>query len=296
MKTTKNTNAWVRAALLTGAAAVPLGYWFYQQQNHLVTPEISVEAQGIPAAFDGLRIVQLTDLHGKVFGRNHSALLQAVKKLRPDLIAVTGDLIDRESQIPSLPALAKGLVSLAPTYFVTGNHEWKVNRVTECKQLLGHCGVRVLGGSYDLLTREGQAIGIAGLEDAGGLVDDLIPAQDLRQQIPADYVVLLTHRDTVEKYTHWNYDLILCGHGHGGIVRIPLVDRGVFSSENTLFPAYDGGLYPLETGGWCYVSRGLGSNTVPFHAYRLFNPPELPVLVLKAKGKKQEETMSTTRQ
>ena len=98
----------------------------------------------------------------------------------------------------------------------------------------------------------------------------------------ADYTILLFHRDTVFDYAGWGYDLVLCGHGHGGIFRIPLIDKGVLSTDRTFFPEIDGGLYGFADGGWCYVSRGLGSNTVPIRAFRLFNRPDLPVLVLTA--------------
>ena len=86
--------------------------------------------------------------------------------------------------------------------------------------------------------------------------------------------------DAVEEYGGWGYDLVFCGHGHGGIFRIPIVDKGLLSTDRTFFPEYDGGLYPLSGGGYCVVSRGLGSNTVPFRAFRLFNRPEVAVVTL----------------
>ena len=86
-------------------------------------------------------------------------------------------------------------------------------------------------------------------------------------------------------FYHWGYDLVLCGHGHGGIIRIPILDKGLLSSNRTLFPKYDGGVYTFDNGFVCCVSRGLGSNTVPIHAFRLFNRPDLPILVLQSEEK-----------
>ena len=84
----------------------------------------------------------------------------------------------------------------------------------------------------------------------------------------------------MEEYASWGYDLVLCGHGHGGIIRIPILDRGLISNDHTLLPKYDGGLYTI--GGFtCCVSRGLGSNTVPIPLFRLFNRPDLPIIVLR---------------
>lgn len=256
-----------------------LAAFFVWQQEGIQSHTVEVSAPELPAAFDGLRIVQLSDLHGKEFGAGNERLLEAVAALEPDLIAITGDLIDQESQLDMVPALAEGLAALAPTYYVTGNHEWAVRRVNELKDLLTGCGVRVLTNGYEIWEKDGATLAIAGVDDPNGPYDQKTGVE-LRQEIQADYVILLSHRDTVEEYADWGYDLVLCGHGHGGIFRIPLVDIGLLGTNRKLFPQYDGGLYQLEGGGFCYVSRGLGSNTVPFHAFRLFNRPDMPLIIL----------------
>lgn len=270
---------WVHRAAAAGAAAA-LGLWFLWQQNGLEVHREEVFSPRLPAAFDGLRIVHLSDLHGKQFGQNSERLLQAVAALEPDLIAITGDLIDREEQLDMAAPLAEGLAAIAPTYYVTGNHEWAARCVNDLEQLLTQCGVQVLRGSYQVWEKEGQTLAVVGVDDPNGPAEQ-ITGPELLEDISADYVLLLAHRDAVETYSQWGYDLVLCGHGHGGIFRIPLWDQGLLSSDNTLFPAYDGGLYPLESGGWCYVSRGLGSNTTPIRAFRLFNRPDLPLLILR---------------
>ena len=276
----------LRALLVVLAAAVLLGVWFVWQQESIVTETYEVSGEGLPAAFDGLRIVQISDLHGKQFGADNVRLLEAVAELEPDFIAITGDLIDREEQLADVPALAAGLAAIAPTYYVTGNHEWAVRRVSELKQTLTDCGVTVLTNDYVVLEREGERLAVAGVDDPNGPADQKTAAQ-LRAELTADlgegvYTVLLSHRDSVDDYAAWGYDLVLCGHGHGGIFRIPILNQGLLSTDRTFFPEYDGGLYELEGGTACVISRGLGSNTVPFRAFRLFNRPDLPLIILRA--------------
>lgn len=268
---------------LIAAVVVLLVLFFLQQQNHIKLQTVDIQTQTLPAAFDGLRIVHLSDNHGKEFGQDNERLLQYVSQLKPDLIALTGDLIDRESQLEMVPALAKGLSEIAPTYYVTGNHEWAVHRINDLKKLLKENGVRVLSNEYEIWEIDGATLAVAGVDDPNGLLGQKT-GDELRQEIEADYTILLSHRDTVETYAKWGYDLVLCGHGHGGILRIPLIDKGVLGTDRNLFPEYDGGLVSYDQGGYCFISRGLGSNTVPIHAFRLFNRPDLPLLILHSEG------------
>lgn len=256
-----------------------LALFFWQQQNSIKKQTMEVPSSALPAAFDGLRIVHLSDLHGKELGKDNETLLMAVARMEPDLIAVTGDLIDQESQFDIARTLAQGLADIAPTYYVTGNHEWAVRRVSDLKQMLTDCGVRVLTNDYEIWEKDGATLAIAGVDDPNGPADQKT-GDVLRREIDADYTILLAHRNTVEEYADWGYDLVLCGHGHGGIFRIPILDVGVLGVNREFFPEYDAGLYPFPAGGYCFVSRGLGSNTVPFHAFRLFNRPDLPLLIL----------------
>ena len=279
MMKTKKKRRWLRALLTAVVLLAALVLWFFWQQNGLKVQTVTVADPDLPAPFDGLRIVHLSDNHGKEFGEDNERLLSEVAALEPDLIAWTGDLIDRESQFEMVPALAKGLAAIAPTYYVTGNHEWALRRVPELKQLLTDCGVRVLTNSYEVWELDGATLAIAGVDDPNGPADQKTGVE-LRQEIDADYTILLSHRDTVEEYAGWGYDLVLCGHGHGGIIRIPVLDQGLLSTNREWFPEYDGGLVSYENGDFCFVSRGLGSNTVPFHAFRLFNRPDVPVLML----------------
>jgi predicted MPP superfamily phosphohydrolase len=218
------------------------------------------------------------------FGEGNERLLTKAEELQPDLIAVTGDLIDREEQLAMVPSLMEGLSEIAPTYYVTGNHEWGIRRVNDLKELLKTCGVTVLSGNYVLLEREEEYIAVAGVDDPSG-PEGLAAGTALKEKILAEqgeiFTIFLSHRDSIDVYGEWGFDLTLCGHGHGGIFRVPVLDKGLLSTDRTFFPEYDGGVYALDGGNTCVISRGLGSNTVPIHAFRLFNRPDLPLVVLQ---------------
>lgn len=256
------------------------GLYLYWDNNTIAVHEETIYAENLPAEFDGLRIAHLSDLHGKEFGEDNSLLIEQVANARPDVIFITGDLIDQESQYERLGVLMDGLTAIAPTYYVTGNHEWAVRKVPELKTLLREHNVQVLSDEYELWNRGDATLAIAGVDDPNGPADQKT-GPELRGEINADFTLLLSHRDTVEEYASWGYDVVFCGHGHGGIFRIPIIDRGLISTNRTLFPKYDGGIYEIGNGVFCCVSRGLGSNTVPIHAFRLFNRPDLPIVTLR---------------
>jgi len=273
-----------RRLLIAAAILIFLTGWLIWQQESITADTYTVSDPRLPAAFEGLRIAHLSDLHGKEFGKDNTRLLKKVSALEPDLIVLTGDFIDRPEQVQVLPALMDGLAAIAPTYFVTGNHDWAAaDSMREFKALLTRHGVTVLSGEYVTLERNGQSIVLAGLDDPNGLADQTT-GPELRAQITDElgedvYTILLSHRDTPEEYSPWGFHLTFCGHGHGGIFRIPLLDRGLLGTDRALFPDYDGGLFEVE-GNSYVISRGLGSNTVPIRAFRLFNRPHLPLVVL----------------
>ncbi len=260
--------------------------WFQWQCWGLQVTRTEAALAALPKGFDGCRIVHLSDLHGHEYGRGSAELLAQVAEQEPDLIVVTGDLIDRDSQLQMVPALAKGLAAVAPTYYVTGNHEWSLGTgiVKELKRVLGQCGVTVLSNQFEILERGGDQIVLAGVDDPNGYADQITPEElyaQIREDAPGLFTLLLAHRNNhFEEYAAAGYDLIMSGHAHGGIVRLPLVG-GVIGTNMRLFPEWTAGLYTLED-STLFVSRGLGNNTVPFNGLRLFNRPELAVVTLRA--------------
>lgn len=258
---------------------VCLAAFFWWEQNALQTELIEVE--GAPAAFDGFRIAIISDVHGKEFGKDNKTLLARVAELEPNMIAITGDLIHNRKQLPMVEPLARGLSEIAPTYYVTGNHEWAARCVNDVKAILKECGVRVLSNEYELLEQEGEKLALLGAEDLNG-VKGQKTIQELANQVrwsegEDTYQLLLSHRNNrYETYQEAGVDLTLAGHAHGGIIRLPGTDGLI--GHHGFFPKYTAGRYDLSY-GQMVVSRGLG-NQPPL--YRLFNHPHLPLVILKA--------------
>ena len=272
-------------------AVLALGtLWFQWQCWGIQTTHTEVAVSGLPQGFEGFRIVHLSDLHGHEYGEGSGELLEKVRKEEPEIIVITGDLIDRESQLSMVPALAKGLAAIAPTYYVTGNHEWSVEwsgskrAVQTLKGLLVECGITVLSNEYVVLERGGSQIVLAGVDDPNGRADQKTP-EELYEKIsgeqPGRFTLLLAHRnDAIERYAAAGYDLVLSGHAHGGIIRLPFTD-GLLSPARTFFPTWTSGVYTVGD-TTLFVSRGLGNNTTPISGFRLFNRPELAVLELRS--------------
>lgn len=254
--------------------------FFWCEQNLIVTEKVEVGA--VPPAFAGMRIALISDIHGKEFGERNEVLLKKVAKLDPDIIAVTGDIVHEGVPLSILPPLAKGLSQIAPTYYVTGNHEWATHQVPEIKELLSSNGVRVLSNEYVMFEREGQRLALLGADDNNGNADQKTIAEladEVRDKEGQDtYLLLLSHRNNRYKtYEAARIDLTLSGHAHGGQVRIPFTD-GLIGPHREFLPEYTAGRYPLAYGEM-FVSRGLSDQ---WPAFRLFNRPDLPLLTLQS--------------
>ena len=262
-------------AVVVLAAVVGFFWW---QQNGLSSETISVPSA--PDGFAGYRIAVISDLHGKEFGEGNEKLLDYVRDLDPDCIAVVGDLLHEAAQLDMVPAVARGLAAVAPTYYVTGNHEWAAGVAPELEELLVSCGVHVLSNEYVMLEQGGDRIALLGAEDANGYADQLTVAdlaQEVRAREGAVYTILLSHRNNhYEQYAAAGIDLTLAGHAHGGLIRLPGTD-GLIGPKRELWPAYTAGLYDLDY-GQMVVSRGLGNQ---FPCFRLFNRPDVPLIILE---------------
>ena len=246
--------------------------------NYAIDPEDwTVSSARLPAAFDGLRVTLLTDVHRSEFGTGSARLLDAVAESAPDLIAVSGDLADEVTDRSMLEPLLTGLVQIAPTYYVTGNHEWGRDDTEDLLTQIAACGVTVLHNGYVLLEREGQTLVLAGAEDPNGYRDQETPEEltaRIRSEVGGDpYILMLYHRnDSLDLWSGLEVDLVLAGHGHGGGVRLPVVG-GLLGVDRRLFPDNCEGLYTAGRTTLA-VSRGLGGA-------RLWNRPHLPTIVLR---------------
>ena len=268
------------AVLLVLTALLAAGFLLWGNCS-LQTTETALVSPALPPAFDGLRIVELADLHGRVFGRGSRRLLAAVRRAEPDLICIDGDLFDEHTDLAMLPPLLRGLCAIAPVYYVTGNHEWRVPGLRGILAQMRACSVTVLQDDWRVLRRGEDALVLAGTDDPCGPAERKTPAEliaDIRADAgEAAFLLLLTHRnDQLPQWSALGVQAVLAGHCHGGVVRLPFVG-GLFGTDRRLFPAWDAGLYRQgETA--LYVSRGLGYTNVHF---RLFNRPEVAVIVLR---------------
>jgi predicted MPP superfamily phosphohydrolase len=250
---------------------------------------ISLQAQqfdpvfsDLPAGFDGCRIVVLSDLHGAEFGEENADLFAAVAAQNPEYIFYLGDLEDRFRGAAAgyAESVATGLSAIAHTYYVTGNHEWALHGVPELKDRLENNGVTVLSNRFVTLERNGDTLVLAGIDDPNGYADQKSPetlAAELYAAHGDPFWMLLAHRNDrfEEQYSLLGADLVLSGHAHGGMIRLPFTD-GLVSHDMTFFPSYTAGLYE-ENGSCLFVTRGLG-NSGP--SFRLFNRPEVAALTL----------------
>ena len=268
------------AVLLVLTALLAAGFLLWGNCS-LQTTETALVSPALPPAFDGLRLVELADLHGRVFGRGSRRLLAAVRRAEPDLICIDGDLFDEHTDLAMLPPLLRGLCAIAPVYYVTGNHEWRVPGLRGILAQMRACGVTVLQDDWRVLRRGEDALIVAGTDDPCGPAERKTPAEliaDIRAEAgEAAFLLLLAHRnDQLPQWSALGVQAVLAGHCHGGVVRLPFVG-GLFGTDRRLFPAWDAGLYRQgETA--LYVSRGLGYTNVHF---RLFNRPEVAVIVLR---------------
>ena len=246
---------------------------------HLQISRYELPFSTLPVGLDGYRIVLLSDLHGARFGRDNRALAAAVFAQQPDLIALTGDFADSREQLPAVSALLRQLRGAAPIAWVSGNHDWAGGALPELRRILDRCGVLRMENRFLPLSWNGERLILAGVEDPNGPADMIRPDEllaALREDYPEDFVLLLAHRnDWVEKRPALPADLILCGHAHGGVIRLPFLG-GLLGTDRRLGARFEAGVYRGER-FQMLVSRGLGSSSfVP----RLFNRPEIVVITL----------------
>lgn len=229
-----------------------------------------------------LRILHLSDLQCKRFGEKQSLLLAHIRDLQPDIIVFTWDLVDAfhyDSQ--SWRELVAGLSAIAPTYFVSGNHEWWRGNFEEVATELSRVGVHVLRNqSVDVGIKQ-RLITIVGLEDPVSVQQSDQKFLDLIQKqseavATSDYAILLTHRpEYFDAYDQTRFDLVFAGHAHGGQIRLPWVG-GLLAPNQGLLPRYTAGLYTGKRTKMV-VSRGLGNSVFPL---RIFNRPEIVLVVI----------------
>ena len=268
--------------IIAAALVLALLIWLLWANSSPAATQVTVASGALPEAFEGFKIAHVSDLHNAVFGRKNEKLLSLIRAAEPDIIAITGDLIDsRHTDIDSALAFVEAAAEIAPVYYVTGNHESRLD-FDEIEPRLIAAGARVLRNEAEDIGRGGERIRLAGIDDpsfirTGGTAEERAAAE--LEQLGdggGTFTVLLAHRpELVEVYAEYGAGLVLSGHAHGGQVRLPLLG-GLYAPGQGLLPEYDSGLYSLgET--QMVVSRGLGNSVAPL---RVNNRPELVIVTL----------------
>lgn len=266
------------------AVAVAGAAYLWWGNNSLTVSNYTVTSPDITKSFDGFRIVQLSDLHNKDFG---GRLSRKVETLSPDIIVITGDLIDsRRTDISVAEKFIKELKPVAPIYYVSGNHESRIEEYSALRKMLQANGVEVLDGKTVQIEKGGETVTLTGIDDAmffgSGLLDERKivfshKLKELSENKGSGFSVLLSHRpELLEIYAECGFDLAFTGHAHGGQIRLPFVG-GILTPNQGFFPEYDAGEFRKDN-TTMIVSRGLGNSVFPF---RIGNRPDIVLCELK---------------
>lgn len=246
----------------------------------------TISSPNLPNNFSGYRIAHVSDFHNTELDKNNGKLLTLLRNAKPDMIAITGDLVDsHNTNLEIALQFAGEAAKIAPCYFVTGNHEASIPEYDDLWERLTKLGVIILENERVELERSGQTITLLGVNDPSFYTNDLFGAsetdvmrhnlQELTHEVDR-YTILLSHRpEQFDAYVEYDVDLVLSGHAHGGQFRLPFIG-GLIAPNQGLFPKYDAGLY-TDKMTTMVVSRGLGNSIIPF---RLNNRPETILITL----------------
>lgn len=260
--------------LIWAIIAIILLVFCWWQNNMLTVSEYTYSSPKVAKELDGFRIVQISDLHNKDFGNR---LINKINELNPDIIIITGDIVDsNHTNIDTALEFAEKSAKTAPSYYVTGNHEYWL-AIPEREKLMNgleSAGVNILNDKTIRIEYDNKSFNLTGL-------DDNTLMSDFRNILPTDKSslnILLAHEPQyITSYSTWgSVDLVLTGHAHGGQFILPFVG-GVIAPDQKLFPEYTDGMHKSADTSMI-ISRGLGNSIIPL---RLFNFPDIVCIDLK---------------
>lgn len=263
--------------------------------NKIDVTEYSILNEKISQEFNDFKIVQLSDFHSNGYKDTTDIIINKIENINPDIVVMTGDMVSWEiGNIDELEKLISLLSINYPIYYINGNHEQlleitNLNEYNEFLNKIKSLGVTYIKNNFVEIIRDGQSINLYEIDiplmegnglyvKEGELDDDYINSK-LSNIKSNKFNILLAHNPLfIDEYSSWGADLVLSGHIHGGIIRIPIVDVGVLSPEKKFFPKYDSGEFKVGD-TTMIVNRGIGTSSIKL---RVFNNPEISVITLKS--------------
>ncbi len=269
--------------LVAVSLLIALIAWIAWGNTALELNTYTIISDRLPESFSGYRIAHVSDLHNAQMGEENEKLLAMLRKAKPDIIVITGDLVDSyHTNIGVALRFVEQATQIAPCYYVTGNHEARISELDELKSGLEAAGAVILENKRLEIERNGETITLIGVNDPSFQTDYLfgdsaaVMAKTLQELTADTYTILLSHRpELFDTYVANGMDLVFSGHAHGGQFRLPLIG-GLAAPNQGLFPKYDSGLYTQGITNML-VSRGIGNSIIPF---RIHNRPEVIVVEL----------------
>ena len=258
--------------------------YLYYENNKLQISNYNIINDSIPNDFNNYKILQISDFHNTKSKILTKDLIKEIKKQNPNIIVLTGDIIDsRKIAINLAINFIKEINDIAPIYFISGNHEANINNYQEFQDKLKENNVIILDNKVQILEMNESKINLIGIDDPmmkhspyesdEDIVNSELKLIDYNKK---NYSILLSHRpELFETYANNDIDLVLSGHSHGGQIRIPFIG-GLVAPNQGLFPKYTSGKNENNK-TTMIISRGIGNSILPF---RINNRPELIIITL----------------
>ncbi len=264
---------------LAAALGILVALFLIATDSRMKVVHYSYKSEKIDESF---KIAHITDLHSCYYGENQGDLVSAIDEENPDFIVLTGDIFEEDMPHENSMKFIKAVAGRYPIYYVTGNHEYYTGNVGEILDFLNEYDVEILHGYTRNIEVNGNEIAISGVDDecmdwVQGEGSHFRQLSTLTAKTDkSKFNIFLAHRPyLIEEYAKGGYELVMCGHSHGGQVRIPFILNGLIEPDQGFFPKYAGGRYEVN-GSTLILSRGLAreSTRVP----RVFNRPELVIV------------------
>jgi len=256
----------------------------YFENNGIVISNYDIKSKTLPEAFNNFKIVQLSDLHSKDFYKDNNTLVAKIKSQKPDIIVITGDLVDRRKYNEEIAiSFIDKIKPIAPIYYVNGNHEGWSGKFASLEKKLKESGVFVLRNESVFYEKNKEKILICGVDDpvfniSNKAEEDTMKNELLQVNNKKYFRILLSHRpEMFDLYVQNNINVAFTGHSHGGQVIIPFIG-GILAPNQGFWPKYYKGIHRSNNTNMV-VSRGLGNSSFP---QRIFNRPEIVTVTLSA--------------